>query len=286
MIHRVVFHNDRLLPVEEVRLSPGQSGLMSGWGLFTTMRVVEGNSICVRAPLEAPLARRRSERIARFRFPQETVHGQLSEVLRANQVQRRLRANLRDLQPDRLLAQRREFARGGSGDLLGRFAAAPRAGAPGAARAWTPCGVAAGGREGHFVAQQRVESLRGAAGRLRRSGAAQRARRSGGMHGREYFLRARRARADAAAFVRLPGRRDARRRARDRRGRGRAGGGADAAAGGSLFGGWSVHFLDESELDRGRAKSTGTRSRRRRCRRCRSWKRAFQLTCASMWMRE
>jgi len=27
MIHRFVFHNDRLLPVTEVRLSPGQAGL-------------------------------------------------------------------------------------------------------------------------------------------------------------------------------------------------------------------------------------------------------------------
>ena len=42
MIHRFVFHNGRLLPVEEVRLSPGQGGLMSGWGLFTTIRIVEG----------------------------------------------------------------------------------------------------------------------------------------------------------------------------------------------------------------------------------------------------
>jgi len=42
MIHRMVFHNGRLLPVEEVRLSPGQAGLLSGWGLFTTIRVIEG----------------------------------------------------------------------------------------------------------------------------------------------------------------------------------------------------------------------------------------------------
>ncbi len=42
MVHRFVFHNDRLLPINEVRLSPGQAGLMSGWGLFTTMRIVEG----------------------------------------------------------------------------------------------------------------------------------------------------------------------------------------------------------------------------------------------------
>ncbi|MGC2290890.1 MAG: hypothetical protein WA450_03075, partial [Candidatus Acidiferrales bacterium] len=42
MIHRFVFHNDRVQPIEEVRLSPGQAGLLNGWGLFTTARIYEG----------------------------------------------------------------------------------------------------------------------------------------------------------------------------------------------------------------------------------------------------
>ncbi len=41
-MHRFVFHNDRLLPQEEVRLSPGQAGLLNGWGIFTTLRVYDG----------------------------------------------------------------------------------------------------------------------------------------------------------------------------------------------------------------------------------------------------
>lgn len=41
-MHKFVFHNDCLLPLDEVRLSPGQSGLLSGWGIFTTVRVYEG----------------------------------------------------------------------------------------------------------------------------------------------------------------------------------------------------------------------------------------------------
>lgn len=41
-MHRFVFHNDRVLPLGEVRLSPGQAGLLNGWGLFTTVRVYEG----------------------------------------------------------------------------------------------------------------------------------------------------------------------------------------------------------------------------------------------------
>jgi len=42
MIHRFVHHNGQVLPIEQVRLSPGQAGLLSGWGLFTTLRVSHG----------------------------------------------------------------------------------------------------------------------------------------------------------------------------------------------------------------------------------------------------
>jgi len=41
-MHDYVFHNDQLLPVSQVRLSPGQAGLLNGWGLFSTLRVYEG----------------------------------------------------------------------------------------------------------------------------------------------------------------------------------------------------------------------------------------------------
>jgi branched-chain amino acid aminotransferase len=41
-MHKFVFHNDRLLPIEQVRLSPGQAGLFHGWGIFTTLRVADG----------------------------------------------------------------------------------------------------------------------------------------------------------------------------------------------------------------------------------------------------
>ena len=40
-MHEYVFHNDQLLPVSQVRLSPGQAGLLNGWGLFSTLRVYE-----------------------------------------------------------------------------------------------------------------------------------------------------------------------------------------------------------------------------------------------------
>ena len=85
MIHRVVFHNDRQLPVEEVRLSPGQAGLMSGWGLFTTMRVVEGIPFAFERHWKR-LSRDAQRTHCPFPFSDEKVYEYLNEVLRANQV--------------------------------------------------------------------------------------------------------------------------------------------------------------------------------------------------------
>ncbi len=85
MIHRYVFHNDRLLPIEEVRLSPGQAGLLSGWGLFTTLRVAEGELFAYERHwrrLEKDALRTQIP----FPFSAEKVRGQLHEVLRTNQV--------------------------------------------------------------------------------------------------------------------------------------------------------------------------------------------------------
>ncbi len=39
---RLIFHNDRVVPLSEARLSPGQMGLLMGWGVFTTLRIYEG----------------------------------------------------------------------------------------------------------------------------------------------------------------------------------------------------------------------------------------------------
>jgi len=85
MIHRFVFHNDRLLPIEQVRLSPGQSGLLSGWGLFTTMRVVEGVPFAFERHWKR-LSRDALRTRCPFPFDEETVRGHVGEVLRANDV--------------------------------------------------------------------------------------------------------------------------------------------------------------------------------------------------------
>jgi branched-chain amino acid aminotransferase len=38
----LIFHNGRILSLSEARLSPGQMGLLMGWGVFTTLRVYGG----------------------------------------------------------------------------------------------------------------------------------------------------------------------------------------------------------------------------------------------------
>lgn len=85
MIHRFVYHNDRVVPIEQVRLSPGQAGLLNGWGLFTTLRIVEGEAFAFERHW------RRIEKDAeRTRLPlpfqPERVRVQLGELLRANEV--------------------------------------------------------------------------------------------------------------------------------------------------------------------------------------------------------
>ena len=38
----LIFHNGSIIPLSKARLSPGQMGLLMGWGVFTTLRVYEG----------------------------------------------------------------------------------------------------------------------------------------------------------------------------------------------------------------------------------------------------
>ena len=112
MIHRFVFHNGRLLPVEEVRLSPGQAGLLGGWGLFTTIRVIEGIPFAFERHWQR-LARDAERTHCPFPFDEETVRAQLGEVLRGKPRAGRLRADLCDLQSIRTLAQRRGLSSSG-----------------------------------------------------------------------------------------------------------------------------------------------------------------------------
>ena len=42
MLHRYLLHNDCIQEASERSLSPGQVGLLSGWGVFSTLKVAEG----------------------------------------------------------------------------------------------------------------------------------------------------------------------------------------------------------------------------------------------------
>src|SRR6202795_4711299 len=85
LIHRHIFHNDRIVPVDEAHLSPGQAGLTNGWGLFTTMRVFQGEAFAYERHwrrLEKDAGRIRLP----FPFDPAQVRRHLSELLAANQV--------------------------------------------------------------------------------------------------------------------------------------------------------------------------------------------------------
>jgi branched-chain amino acid aminotransferase len=85
VIHRYVHHNGELKAIEEVRLSPGQAGLLAGWGLFTTLRIRDGELFAFErhwARLQRDAKRTRLP----FPFDAETVRAQLHEVLQANEV--------------------------------------------------------------------------------------------------------------------------------------------------------------------------------------------------------
>jgi len=85
LIHRNVFHNEQLLPIEKVRLSPGQAGVICGWGLFTTLRIVDGEAFAFERHW-----RRLEKDAAIIRMPVPyagpRVRVNLQEVIRANGV--------------------------------------------------------------------------------------------------------------------------------------------------------------------------------------------------------
>ena len=85
MIHANVFHNERLLPIEKVRLSPGQAGLICGWGIFTTLRISRGEAFAYERHW-----RRLEKDAALTRLPMPysaaKVRVHLHEVIRANKV--------------------------------------------------------------------------------------------------------------------------------------------------------------------------------------------------------
>jgi len=84
-VHSFVLHNGRIQPATDRTLSPGQVGLLNGWGVFSTVRVVEG----VLFAFERHLARmRRDAGRMRIPFPPESaeLEDSLYRLVEANQA--------------------------------------------------------------------------------------------------------------------------------------------------------------------------------------------------------
>ena len=84
-MHRFVLHNEEIRDASDKLLAPGQVGLLSGWGVFSTIRVVDG----VLFAFERHWARMRKDAAA-LRVPlppdPELVRRKLLELVEANQA--------------------------------------------------------------------------------------------------------------------------------------------------------------------------------------------------------
>ena len=84
-MHRFLLHNDRIVESSAILLSPGQVGLLSGWGVFSTLRVFDG----VLFAWERHWHRmRRDAELLRVPFPgdPDPIHDALLRLIEANQA--------------------------------------------------------------------------------------------------------------------------------------------------------------------------------------------------------
>jgi len=85
-MHALVLYNDRLVPASERVLSPGQIGLLSGWGVFTTLRIYDG------VPFAFERHWARMEKDAKLihvplAYDRDEVRGRIGELIRANHAE-------------------------------------------------------------------------------------------------------------------------------------------------------------------------------------------------------
>lgn len=85
-MHNLVFHNGRVLPLNEVRLSPGQAGLLNGWGVFSTVRVYEGQPFAFNFHFDR-LTRDSERLMLPMPCTREQCYKGVMELIRANNVQ-------------------------------------------------------------------------------------------------------------------------------------------------------------------------------------------------------
>jgi branched-chain amino acid aminotransferase len=84
-MHKFVFHNSRVLPLAEVRLSPGQAGLLNGWGVFSTLRIYRGRPFEFDHHFDR-LARDAQRISLPMPYTRTQVHDGVWELIRANQL--------------------------------------------------------------------------------------------------------------------------------------------------------------------------------------------------------
>ncbi|MEP7354125.1 MAG: aminotransferase class IV [Acidobacteriota bacterium] len=80
-----MLHNDQIRPVSDLGLSAGQTGLLNGWGVFSTIRVYDGVMFC----WPRHFARMRHDaRLMRVPFPTDAawLEQRLLKLLDANQA--------------------------------------------------------------------------------------------------------------------------------------------------------------------------------------------------------
>jgi len=85
VLHRYVLHNDQIQLVTDLALSPGQVGLLAGWGVFSTLRVADG----VLFAWDRHWARIQRDAAAfhvALPHDSETVRRKLLELIEANQA--------------------------------------------------------------------------------------------------------------------------------------------------------------------------------------------------------
>ena len=84
-MHRFILHNDSIRDASEPCLTPGQVGLLAGWGVFSTLRVSRG----VLFEWERHYARMKRDAInLRVPFPEDSnwMKARLLELVRANEA--------------------------------------------------------------------------------------------------------------------------------------------------------------------------------------------------------
>jgi branched-chain amino acid aminotransferase len=85
-MHQNVFHNGRIAPLPEIRLSPGQAGLLNGWGVFSTLRIYRGRPFEFDHHFDR--LSRDAERICLLLpYTRQQVHDAVMELVRANRLE-------------------------------------------------------------------------------------------------------------------------------------------------------------------------------------------------------